>query len=70
MCIYIPSSRPGSLVAVGMQVVGLQATDFALLFWLEVDQPQLSRSSKDAISQVLPSAYALPEAQVVNEPLC
>ena len=41
-------SRPCS----GMQVVGLQATDFALLFWLEVDQPKLSRSNKDAISQV------------------
>ena len=35
-----------------MQVVGLQATDFALLFWLEVDQPQLTRTNKDAISQV------------------
>ena len=35
-----------------MQVVSLQATEYALLFWLEVDQPQLSRSNKDAISQV------------------
>ena len=35
-----------------MQVVSLQATEYALLFWLEVDQPQLSRGNKDAISQV------------------